>query len=70
MDDELGRLIKKAIGEIPKANRPNPYIEMAEQCAMMYNAFAAVGFSSDQCYELASNILLLQVEAATSQERR
>ena len=65
--DPFDKLVRKALKDLSDPNKErisNPYIEMAEQAALMFNAFSAVGFSHEEAYELASNILLIQVQGA------
>lgn len=65
--DQFDKLVRKALKDLrdpDKERTGNPYIEMAEQAALMFNAFSAVGFSHEEAYELASNILLIQVQGA------
>lgn len=67
MANDFDKLVRKALKDLSdpnKDNNNNPYIEMAEQTAMMFNAFSTVGFSHEEAYELASNILLMQVQGA------
>lgn len=64
--DPFDKLVRKALKDLGDPNKEctrNPYIEMAEQAALMFNAFSAVGFSHEEAYELSSNILLMQVQA-------
>lgn len=66
MPHDFDKLVRKALNELSttKSDTTNPYLAMAEQTAMMYNAFTTVGFSHEEAYELASNILLMQVQGA------
>ena len=64
---DLDRLIKDALGGI-QGKQPNPYMDIAEHLAMMHNAFVTVGFTHDEAYEVASNILLEQLSQITGKK--